>query len=105
VTGDFRRVAQADACPPGERIVVAYGRDDVVIFNVDGQYYAIKDECSHEDYPLSNGTLDGTTIECAKHGACFDITTGVHLSPPAFTGVRAYDVRVEGGAIWIARRA
>jgi 3-phenylpropionate/trans-cinnamate dioxygenase ferredoxin subunit len=102
---EFVTVARVSDIPPGERIVVEHGRDWVVIFNVDGTLYALEDRCSHEDVPLSEGQLDGVIIECAQHSATFDITTGQHLSPPAFAPVRAYDVRVQDGDVQIARRA
>lgn len=101
---DFVTVARTSDLAPGERMVVELGRDFVLLFNVDGQYYAIEDMCSHEEYELSDGALDGYTLECPKHGAHFDIRTGEHLTPPAVRSVRAYDVRVEGDSIQIMRR-
>jgi 3-phenylpropionate/trans-cinnamate dioxygenase ferredoxin subunit len=101
---DFVTVARTDDLAPGERMVVELGREFVLLFNVDGQYYAIEDLCSHEEYELSNGVLDGYTLECPKHGAHFDIRTGEHLTPPAVRPVRAYDVRIQDDAIQIMRR-
>jgi 3-phenylpropionate/trans-cinnamate dioxygenase ferredoxin subunit len=101
---DFVTVARTDEIPAGERAVVQLGREFVVLFNVDGAYYAIEDMCSHEDYELSDGELTAYRLECRHHGAAFDIRTGAHLEPPAVRPVRAYDVRVEGDAIQIARR-
>lgn len=95
--GQYITVASIDEIPPGERVVIEVGRDWVVIFNVDGQFYAIEDRCSHEDFPLSDGILTGCVIECVQHGATFDITNGQHLSAPAVSPVRAYKTRVEGG--------
>lgn len=99
---EFVTVAKTSDLPPGERLVVELGRDWIVIFNVDGQYYAINDTCTHEEYPLSEGSLDGYAIECVKHGACFDIRTGAVLAPPAFIDVKTYEVRVENDEIQIA---
>jgi nitrite reductase/ring-hydroxylating ferredoxin subunit len=101
---EFVTVAKTSDIPPGERLVVQLARNWVVIFNVDGSLYALEDQCSHEEYPLSDGILDGHEVECAQHGARFDITTGKNLSPPALIPVRAYDVRVEGDDVKIARR-
>jgi 3-phenylpropionate/trans-cinnamate dioxygenase ferredoxin subunit len=101
---DFVTVAQVDEIPPGERLVVEMGRSWVVIFNVDGTLYALEDQCSHEEYPLSDGFIDGCEVECAKHGARFDLRTGKNTAPPALVPVRAYDVRVLGDEVQIARR-
>ncbi|MFO7320156.1 MAG: non-heme iron oxygenase ferredoxin subunit [Chloroflexota bacterium] len=99
---DFVTVAPAADLPPGERLVFEYGRHWVVVFNVDGEYYAIEDCCTHEEYPLSEGTLRGYSIECAKHGANFDIRTGEVLAPPAIIPVKTYPVRIQDGQIQVA---
>jgi len=70
---EFVTVATTDEIPPGERLVVEIDDVWVVIFNVGGQYYALEDMCSHEEYYLSEGALDGYALECAKHGAQFDV--------------------------------
>jgi 3-phenylpropionate/trans-cinnamate dioxygenase ferredoxin subunit len=101
---DFVTVGKVDEVPPGERLVAQIGRHWVVVFNVGGTLYAVEDQCSHEDYPLSEGTLDGMEIECAKHGARFDIRTGKNLTPPALLPVRWYEVRIEGDEIQVARQ-
>jgi 3-phenylpropionate/trans-cinnamate dioxygenase ferredoxin subunit len=73
----------------------------IALFNVDNRYYAIEDRCTHDDGPLAEGELTGTVIECPRHGAQFDITTGRVLRFPAITPVPRYDVRVENGEIQI----
>lgn len=102
---EFITVATTDEIQPGERLVVELGRDWVAIFNVDGAYYAIEDRCTHDDGPLAEGKLDGFVIECPRHGACFDITNGRVLSPPALVNVPCYQVRIEGIEIQIASQS
>lgn len=101
---EFVTVAKASELPPGERQVVQLGRNWIVIFNVDGDLYALEDQCSHEDYPLSDGVLDGCEIECIQHGARFDLRTGKNTAPPALIPVRSYEVRVEGDDVQVAKR-
>lgn len=101
---EFVTVAKTSEIPSGERLVVQLGRKWVVIFNVDGSLYAIEDECSHEEYPLSDGILDGCEIECVHHGARFDIMTGKNMAPPALVPVKSYEVRVEGDDVQITKR-
>jgi 3-phenylpropionate/trans-cinnamate dioxygenase ferredoxin subunit len=101
---DWITVAPVGDVPPGERIVVELGRHWVVIFNVDGEFYALEDQCTHEEYPLSDGALIDHTVECAKHGACFDLRTGAVVAPPAFVPVKTYPIRIENGDIQVARK-
>ncbi len=101
---DFVSVATIDEIRPGDRLTVGIGRDWVLLINIDGEIFAIQDACPHDDGPLSEGNVEGCVIECPRHGAKFDLRTGKVLAAPALVDVPAYDVRVEGGEVKIARR-
>ena len=99
---DFVRVAAVEEIPPGERLLVELDGIRVAVFNLDGDYYAIEDVCTHDGGPLVEGEiLEGCQVECPRHGARFDIRTGEALSMPAFEPTPAYDVRVESGEIYL----
>jgi len=74
----------------------------ILVFNLDGELYALEDRCSHEDYELSAGTFDPAegSIECLLHGARFDIRDGRPLCPPAYTPVAKFPVKREHDGIW-----
>ncbi len=93
---EFVTVAKTSDFADGDRIVIQVKRDWIVIFKVSGRFYAVEDMCTHEDEPLSDGYLDGMEIECAKHGARFDIETGKVLAPPAYSNVKIYPTRIVG---------
>lgn len=99
---EFVTVATVDEVPPGDRIVVEVGDEFIAVFNVNGEFYAIADLCTHDDGPLAEGTLDDYAIECPRHGARFDIRTGEVLRWPANRPVPRYDVRVVGNEIQVA---
>ncbi len=103
---DFQTVATTDDINSGEVLLVEYGRYWVLLFNVDGEFYAIEDRCSHADVNLSDGeiNLQACTIKCPKHGSRFDFKTGEALEAPAIMPVIQFDVRVEGSDIQVARR-
>ena len=99
-------MAELDVCPVEElpscsvRIVYA-GEIAVGVYNLDGEYYAIEDRCSHDDGPLAEGDFDcaeGVAI-CPRHGANIDIRTGRALTLPAVEPVRTFPVRVDDGMI------
>ena len=101
----FVTVATIDELKPGdEPIVVEIGRRWVAVFNVDGEYYAIEDLCTHDDGPLAEGELHGYVIECPRHGATFDLQTGKALTAPAYVSVPTYEVRVNGNEIQVGGR-
>ena len=71
----------------------------VAVFNVDGTYYAIDNTCPHSGAPLHEGEVCGLKVTCPWHAAEFDLKTGEVLAPPAYEGVRAFKVVVEGNDI------
>jgi 3-phenylpropionate/trans-cinnamate dioxygenase ferredoxin component len=99
---DFVRVASEADVPPNTLLSVEVGDFNVCLANADGRIYAFRDNCSHRDFPLSAGTMEDGTIECAWHGARFDMATGRPTRLPAIKPIRTYEVRVENGDILIA---
>ena len=74
----------------------------IVVFNYDGEYYALEDKCSHEDFELSAGGFDveSGAVECVLHGARFDVRDGRALCAPAYSGVPKFPVKIEHDAVW-----
>lgn len=96
------RVCATAELLPGETTVAWDGETPILVCNYDGEFYALEDRCSHEDFELSAGAFDGTeaTIECVLHGAKFDVRDGRPLSAPAYTPVAKFPVMVEDGSVW-----
>lgn len=63
--------------------------------------FALLDICSHQDYPLSQGEVTATTLECCVHGATFDLVTGAALTPPASKPVPVFPVRLCEGEVYV----
>ena len=80
---------------------VAVDRERVVLANVGGAFYALRDMCGHRNAPLSRGKLIGCLIECPLHFAQFDVRTGELVEGPVSTAVPVYEVRVEGGTVYV----
>jgi len=100
--GDWVRVCATAELLPGECAVAWDGDTPIVVVNHDGDYYAMEDRCSHEDFELSAGGFDpeSATIECVLHGSKFDVRDGRPLNPPAYAPVAKFPVKLEGGAVW-----
>ena len=97
----WTRVVAAIDVPPGELKGVATRQDRLVLANVDGEFYALEDRCSHQDFPLSSGELEGCELECPFHGATFDVRTGRATRLPAVRPVRTYAVEVVDGEVYL----
>jgi len=98
---EFYEIAALDDLPNGERLFVEIGEHFLVIFNIAGAFYAIEDNCSHEDEPLGEGQLQGYEIVCPWHGARFDVRSGKALTLPAVEDIPAYPVQVRDAQIWV----
>lgn len=95
-------VGREEDVAPGQALRVVVQGEPIAIFNVGGELYAIGDTCTHEEFSLSDGELvDDYTVECALHGAQFDLRTGAALSLPATLPTPTYPVWVEDGELKI----
>jgi nitrite reductase/ring-hydroxylating ferredoxin subunit len=104
-TSGYVVVARREEVPPGTLKRVAYGDAAVVLANVDGQLYALEDECLHYGVPLSEGFLKDRTVICMWHAWRYDLTSGRLVNPPSTRiCLGTYPVRVDGNAIAIGPR-
>lgn len=102
---NFVAVVSVAQLPAGARVMVEIEELYIAVFNVNGKLYAIEDICTHDDGPLAEGDLLDTEtpapkIECPRHGAKFDLTTGKPTFP-AVVPVKRYPVRVEGDEVQV----
>jgi 3-phenylpropionate/trans-cinnamate dioxygenase ferredoxin subunit len=98
----FVTVANAADLKSGELTCVKIGRKRVALANVDGEFFAFDDTCTHEEASLSEGELFGDTVECPLHGAAFNVRSGAVESFPATQPVATYPVRVVDGQVQVA---
>ena len=97
----YARVLRADELRDGELIPVEIDGTPVVLVRHDGEFYAVQNNCSHKDFPLSEAGFDPRdgVLVCAWHGGCFDVKTGAAVVPPATEQVETHPVRVTDG--WV----
>lgn len=93
-TEDIAKGTAVAADVGGTRVAIVHAEDD--------GFYAIYDECSHEEIPLSEGEIDGCTLECWLHGSRFDLRTGEPTGLPATVPVPVYPVEVHDGDVYIS---
>jgi nitrite reductase/ring-hydroxylating ferredoxin subunit len=97
----FVNVATVGEVPPGQAKQVTVSGKTLALFNVNGTFYVIDDDCPHSGGPLSEGLLQGHEVTCPWHEARFDVTTGKHLCPPARRDVACYNVQVVGEEVQV----
>jgi nitrite reductase/ring-hydroxylating ferredoxin subunit len=104
VNNDFVKVAETKDIQPSTMKAVDLASERVCIVNVEGNYYAIGNVCTHVGGPLDEGTLEGYEVECPWHGSKFDVRTGEPTKPPARQAVPKYEVKVEDNNILVRKQ-
>jgi len=79
------RVCAVDEVPKDGGKAFLVGGFKLAVYNVKGEYFASADTCTHADESLAEGWLEGTDIECPRHGAQFCLKTGEAKTLPAPT--------------------
>ena len=98
---EFQTVARVEDVPENVMLAVKLDGVSIVLANSQGEVLALHDQCSHEEFPLSDGEIVNGQVECMLHGARFDLRTGAAKALPAVRPVKSYECRVEDGSIQI----
>ena len=98
-------VARDNELKPGEMKRVRIEGKRLLLANAEGQYFCVDEMCSHEDYSLYFGCIQGKRIKCSLHGSYFDLASGQPLNEPADCPIRTYSVSVVDGQVWVETAA
>ena len=100
---DDTPLIEVDFVPPGTAMrVEVQGYPPLAVFNVDGGFFVCDDTCSHGQASLSDGVIEGDTVECPWHNGVFCLRTGAAKGHPAVTPIRVYPAHVRDGQVCIA---
>ena len=93
----LERICSVKDVEPGEAKRFDLGKLRLAVVRIDDDWYAIGDECTHQDISLSEGEVDPDEleIECWKHGSCFSLETGEPNSLPATKAEPVYEIRID----------
>lgn len=98
---EFVQVASKEDVPLGKMKAVEVKGTSILLANLDGEYYAIGNKCTHRGCKLSKGTLNGEIIKCPCHGSRFNVKTGEAVGGPAAKPEQKYEVKTEQDQIQI----
>ncbi len=86
----------------GQAIRIEKNGLTLAVFNLEGEYFVTDDACTHGPGSLSEGCIEGDTVECDFHNGAFNIRTGEVVTPPCMIPLKTYPTSVEGDEITIA---
>ncbi len=99
--GNWIDVAKVSEFPPNTMREVNTEDHLIMVFNINGSFYAIQNLCTHDGGTLSDGEIEGEEIVCPRHGAHFCVCTGEATQPPAYDPVATFAVRVVDGIVQV----
>lgn len=98
---NFYKVAATQEIPVNERLFIEINQLPIVVYSLNGEYFATGDECSHDGGQIGEGQIEGYEIICPRHGARFDIRTGKVTRFPAAQDIPSYPTRIADGYLEI----
>lgn len=98
----WTRVCRLDDLPDDAPRGFAVAGTALCLVRICGSVFAVRDQCTRADVPLSEGEADHCAVECWLHGSRFDLRTGAVLNPPATTAVATFPVQVEEAWVLVA---
>ncbi len=94
-------VSSVEDIEPEDARMVRHNDTCIAVFNLGGTFYATSDICTHAHAHLSEGYIDGETVECPLHQGLFHIPTGRPMSPPVTEPLATYRTKVEDGRVFV----
>lgn len=94
-------VAKVSEFPPGTYREINSTDFLIMVFNIEGSFYAVQNLCPHDGGTLSNGEIENDEIVCPRHGAHFCVRTGAVTQPPAYEDIATFATRVVDGVVQV----
>ncbi len=101
ITNEYIEIARTSDVKNGELKVFEVNGESIILINLNGEFFAFKNQCSHMELELNDAEIDGEILTCPWHGAQFNIRTGDVVRLPASEPLEKYDVKIEGDKIYI----
>lgn len=101
----FHPVAATGDVAPDCALRVVVGSNEIALFNLGGEFYALDGVCTHGAALLAEGYVEGDLIECPQHAGSFEIKTGKAVAYPCVVDVKPYPVKVENDTILVGIEA
>lgn len=95
------RVGTLSELTEGSQTAVCVDGLSVVVVRDGGEFFALRNNCTHQDFPLLGGEVTQGKITCRKHGAKFELATGKAKSLPAVKAVQLYRIEIENEEVFV----
>jgi len=97
----YVRIAETRDVLKNEMRVFKVGGREILVVNVEGEFYAFENRCPHMGYPLYFGSLEGKVLTCGFHYAKFDVRTGKSLGLVTHRPLKIFKVKIRNSSILV----
>lgn len=97
----WHRAANTTEINPDDPKKVTIEGEEIALYNIDGEFFATHNICTHAFASMADGFQEGGEIECPLHEGRFDIKTGKALCAPVSEDLKVYEVKVENGELFV----
>ncbi len=99
--GEYVEIANVNEIKNGEIKVFDVNGESIILINLNGEFFAYKNQCSHMELELNDAEIEGEILTCPWHGAQFNIKTGDVVRLPASEPLEKYEVKIENGKVLV----
>jgi len=99
--GKYVKVANITDLPKNQMRVYDVNGQEILVVNVEGELYAVNNQCPHLGYPLFFGSLEGDVLTCGFHNAKFNVRTGKSVGPVTGKSLKIFQVKIRDSSIFI----
>jgi nitrite reductase/ring-hydroxylating ferredoxin subunit len=99
--GKYVKIAELEAVTQNQMRVFNVEGLEILIINVEGQFFAFENRCPHMGYPLFFGSVKDAILTCGFHKAKFNVRTGKSLMPATYRSLRTFKVKIQNSAIFV----
>ncbi len=99
---EWVRIAPLEDLPEGRGVRVDALGNRIALFRIGEAVYALADRCSHAEASLAEGEIYDDEVECPRHGATFELATGLARTLPATKPQQKYEVKITDGDVYLA---
>lgn len=99
--GEWAKIADTQRIPRNKMQIFKVDGHEILVANVEGEFYAFENQCPHTGYSLYLGSLDGKVLTCGFHHAKFNVTTGKSLGVATRKPLKTFKVKTQASSILV----
>jgi 3-phenylpropionate/trans-cinnamate dioxygenase ferredoxin subunit len=99
--GEYVKIGEASDVSKNQMQVFNVKGREILLINLEGEFYAFDNRCPHMGYPLFFGSLEGDTLRCGFHSAKFNVRTGESVGLVTSERLKPFSVKIQNSSVFV----